>query len=227
MRDLVLWGHHLQDYQEMFDLGPDDLKGRLLEFGCGPSAFNSEVRKLAAECVSCDPMFALDIDTLKTKTMMVFDDRVSRVATLAKYYDFSRYHGFDGLVAQRRAGMDEFFADYQSGKQEGRYVAASELQLPFPDFYFDFALCSHYLFGDLDLQDLDFHISMIKELARIAKEVRIFPLVDGHEQPSSMLGPVMLDLQMDNYGVEVRSVKYHLQPKGNAMLRVWAQECRL
>ena len=68
---------------------------------------------------------------------------------------------------------------------------------------------------------------VIRELARVAKEVRIFPLIDRHGQPSPFLGPVLLGLQEGNYGVEVKEVPYHLQPKGNAMLRVWAQQCQL
>ena len=99
--------------------------------------------------------------------------------------------------------------------------------MPFADFTFDFALSSHYLFADLDDQDVDFHLQAIRELARVAKEVRIFPLIDRHGQPSPFLGPVLLGLQQEGYGVEVREVKYYLQPKGNAMLRVWAQQCHI
>lgn len=99
--------------------------------------------------------------------------------------------------------------------------------MPFDNFSFDFALSSHYLFADLDDQDVEFHLKVIKELARVAKEVRIFPLIDRHNQPSPFLGPVLLGLQQENFGAEVREVAYHLQPSGNAMLRVWAQQCEL
>jgi SAM-dependent methyltransferase len=227
MSDLVLWGHDAEDYQEMFDLTPDDLSGSLLEFGCGPSAFNSEMQHRAKRCVSCDPMFCLDADTLKTKSLLVFADRVERVAHEMENFDFSQYNGFEGLVAHRRAGMEKFLADYTLGKQEKRYQPVQDLSLPFADFSFDLALSSHYLFGELDNQDLEFHVQAIKELARVAIEVRFFPLVDHAMQTSPFLGPVLLALQQDNYGVEVRSVNYSLQPKGNAMLRVWALECHV
>ncbi len=120
-----------------------------------------------------------------------------------------------------------FLPIISEGKSEGRYVGITEYLLPFADFSFDFALSAHYLFADLDDQDVDFHLHVIKELARVAKEVRIFPLIDRHSQTSPFLGPVLLGLQQDNYGVEVREVPYHLQPGGNAMLRVWAQECHI
>lgn len=99
--------------------------------------------------------------------------------------------------------------------------------LPFADFTFDLALCPDYLFMDEDNQSVDFHLQQIVELARVAKEVRIFPLSDSDGLPSSLLGPVLLGLQQENYGVEVRDVTSSFRPNGNAMLRVWAQQCHV
>ena len=59
----------------------------------------------------------------------------------------------------------------------------------------------------------------------MASEVRIFPLIDREGNTSEFLGPVLLQLQKENYGVEVREVNYHLHKAENAMLRVWAQKC--
>jgi len=99
--------------------------------------------------------------------------------------------------------------------------------LPFPDFAFDLALCPDYLFTDEENQNIDFHLKQILELARVAKDVRIFPLSDSQGLPSPLLGPVLLGLQQENYGIEVRDVSTLLHPKGSAMLRVWAQQCHV
>lgn len=227
MRKLVLWGHHADEYQEMFDLSKSDMATRLLEYGGGPSAVNAELTAHAKQIVSCDPLFNLDKDTLYSKVALVFADMVSRVMRDQEKFDFSRYGNPEALFAKRREGMAQFFADYEQGKTAKRYVGIGDYALPFADFSFDFALSSHYLFADLDDQDVEFHLQVIKELARVAKEVRIFPLIDRYGQPSPFLGPVLLGLQQDNLGVEVREVAYHLQPSGNAMLRVWAQQCQL
>lgn len=227
MRKLVLWGHHVDEYLEMFDLSPEDMQGCILEYGCGPSAVNSELMKQGKSVVSCDPLFNLDKDTLYTKASLVFADMAARVIKNQKEFDFSRYGSPKLLMNERYEGMAKFFSDYEQGKQEGRYQGISEYALPFADFKFDLALSSHYLFADLDDQDVEFHLQVIKELARVAKEVRIFPLIDRHDQPSPFLGPVLLGLQQENYGVEIRKVSYHLQPSGNAMLRVWPQQCQV
>lgn len=227
MSKLVLWGHFVDEYREMFDLNQQDLTGRILEFGCGPSAVNSELEGVSLARVSCDPLFNLDKATLKTKVALVFDDMVQQVRAVQDKFDFSRYGSLEGLLEKRHQGMNAFFADYQAGKVAKRYIGINDIQLPFDDFSFDLALSSHYLFADLDNQDVDFHVQVIKELARVAREVRIFPLIDRYGQPSPLLGPVLLALQQGNYGTEVRSVPYHLQATGNAMLRVWAQSCEL
>lgn len=98
--------------------------------------------------------------------------------------------------------------------------------MPFEDFSFDIAICPYYLFTQTRA-DLDFHLNLIRQLARVAKEVRIFPLIDQQGVLSPLLGPVLLGLQQENYGVEVRDVTSPLLQKENAMLRVWAQLCHV
>ncbi|STX52225.1 SAM-dependent methyltransferase [Legionella busanensis] len=227
MSNLVLWGHHVDEYQEMFALSDKDLAGKILEYGSGPSAFNTEISEDKKHCISCDPLFVLDKATLITKTTLVFSDMLEKLTHNQDKFNFIAYGSLQGFIQKRRLGMQAFFNDYVQGKKEKRYLPLKDIILPFSDFSFDLALSSHYLFANIEEQDVDFHIAVIKELARVAKEVRIFPLVNRFNETSPQLGPVMLQLQQENYGLEVRSVDYNLQPKGNAMLRVWAQQCEL
>ncbi|MDI9819386.1 MULTISPECIES: hypothetical protein [unclassified Legionella] len=227
MRKLVLWGHHMDEYQEMFDLAGIGKTASILEYGCGPSAVNVELTGQSRRIVSCDPLFNLDKATLYSKVELVFADMVNKITRDQEKFDFSLYGSLDTLISKRRDGMEQFFKDYIEGKKEKRYCGINSYVLPFSDFSFDYALSSHYLFADLDDQDVEFHLEVIRELARVAKEVRIFPLIDRHEKPSPFLGPVLLGLQEENFGIEVKEVAYHLQPSGNAMLRVWAQQCQV
>jgi SAM-dependent methyltransferase len=225
MRKLVLWGHNADEYREMFDLSPDEMNSRILEYGCGPSAVNAQQASHKHQVISCDPLFVLDKDTLSSKAVMIFSGMAEEVKNERERFDFSRSGSLEHLIAERQEGMKQFFADYEQGKKEERYLGITDYHLPFADFTFDFALSSHYLFADLDDQTVEFHLTVIRELARVAKEVRIFPLIDREGNTSEFLGPVLLGLQQDNYGVEVREVDFHLHKTGNAMLRVWAQQC--
>lgn len=225
MASLVLWGHHLDEYQEMFDLTEQVLRGNILEYGSGPSAFNIETSPYVKHCTSCDALFNLDYPTLKTRAQLIFAEKLEEVRVHQNDYDFSRYGSFNDFVKIRQQGMDAFFEDYVQGMAENRYQAINTIALPFQDFHFDLAISSHYFFAELENQDLPFHIHAIQELARVAREVRIFPLIDRYGTLSPFVGPLLLRLQALNYGTEIRSVDYRLQPKGNAMLRVWAQQC--
>lgn len=225
MRKLVLWGHSVNEYREMFDLSQEDMDSRILEYGCGPSDVNAQQVHEAYEAVSCDPLFVLDKDTLFSKSVMIFAEMADEIRKEQAQFDFSECGGLEQLIEQRQQGLKTFFADYEQGKAEGRYYGVSDYHLPYPDFSFDFALSSHYLFADLEDQTIDFHLNVIRELARVAKEVRIFPLIDREGKTSEFLGPVLLQLQQEGYGAEVREVDYHLHKAENAMLRVWAQKC--
>lgn len=227
----VLGGYHLNEYRDMFDLSEENLNMSLLEYGCGPSAFNAEMyaiqQELSKPVISFDRLFTLDKTALSIKTSLMMDEMIKQLKKNQHHFDFSHYGNMESFITARRGGLAEFFADYEAGLVEKRYLPLVEKTLPFPDFEFEFALSAHDLFVDLDNEDLNFHMDVIRELARVAKEVRIFPLTNDEGLPSSLLGPVLLSLQQQGYGAEVRKVRYHLQPKGNAMLRVWAQQCLL
>lgn len=228
MERLVLWGHHLDEYRDMFDLPEAALGLRFLEFQSGVSAFQTDLRDTAAHLVSYDTWFDLDKDTLQQKIETSFSARLTQIKQRAEAFDLSRYAGsLDKLVAYRRQGIAEFLQDYELGHAEGRYLHAAQSRLPFADFFFDYALSAHHFFSVTAPQTIDYYLNTIEELARVAKEVRIFPLVDAQGVPSELLGPVILALQQKNYGIEVRDVAYHLQPKGNAMLRIWPQQCHV
>ena len=58
-----------------------------------------------------------------------------------------------------------------------RYQPGALPELPFPDDAFDLVLCSHLLFTYSDRLDREFHRSAIAEMARVGRQVRIYPLV--------------------------------------------------
>lgn len=227
MRKRVLWGHHVSEYKEMFDLSDASLQAHLLEYGCGASAVNTELHQEGTVMVSVDPLFALTKPELIQQVTHDFNARAEQVLADQAQFNVESYGGMDAFLASRRAGMEAFFTDYNAGIAEGRYQALGHGALPFENFSFDLALSSHYLFTNAGDDAATGHLATIQELARVAKEVRIFPLIERAGTPSELLGPVLLGLQQANFGVEVREVSCALYPEGNAMLRVWAQACQV
>ena len=116
--------------------------------------------------------------------------------------------------------MERFLDDYDAGRKCGRYIPAELPLLPFEDQAFGLALCSHFLFLYSDQFGPDFHIDSIVELCRVAKEVRIFPLLELGGTPSRHLTSVANSLRRLGFQVEDEKVEYEFQRGGNRMLRV-------
>lgn len=228
MRKLVSWGHHLDEYRDMFALSEDDLKTcRFLEYGASIGAVNAEAHERGVSLMTCDPLFMLEKSHLLFHVSSTFEEMVTGMAAEKAQFDFRYYGDFEALIATRRLGMATFFKDYEKGEILRRYLPVQDGLLPFSDFSFDFVLSAYRLFADANATTVEYHLRTIRALARVAKEVRLFPLVDSDGQTSPLLGPVLLGLQQEQYGIEVREVAYQLQPKANAMLRVWAERCEL
>ena len=68
--------------------------------------------------------------------------------------------------------------------------------------------------------DLQFHVRGGQELIRVAREVRIFPLLELGSRPSPHLEPLMRELTAEGLRVERLTVAYEFQRGGNEMLRV-------
>ena len=135
MRKRVLWGHHVSEYQEMFDLSDKMLTKSLLEYGCGASAVNAELHaENDTKIVSVDPLFERSKLKLEAEVKQAFDERVTQVLKDPSQFNVESYGGMDAFLAGRRAGMASFFEDYEAGISEGRYKPLLGTALPFDDF---------------------------------------------------------------------------------------------
>ena len=120
----------------------------------------------------------------------------------------------------RMAAMQEFLADYDVGKERGRYVTGELPHLPFAADSFDIALCSHFLFLYSDNFPLEFHQHAIEAMCRVAREARIFPLLNYNAERSPFLDPLLKILPSTGHTVSIENVPYEFQRHGNQMLRV-------
>ena len=126
----------------------------------------------------------------------------------------------EGLERCRRNAMQAFLADYDQGTIQRRYVEPKLPTLPFADASLDLALCSHFLFLYSDQLSESFHIQAIREMCRVATEVRVFPLVALDALPSRYTDSVVVQLQAGGFGVAIERVPYEFQRGGNQMIRI-------
>jgi hypothetical protein len=222
--EVIPWGRSFQEYRLIFALSEADLAGLILGCGDGPASFNAEATAQGYRVVSCDPVYAHGRDSIQQRVEACVDTVIQQVKKDADAFLWNYFRDPDHLAECRLTAMTRFLADFDTGKQEGRYVAAALPALPFTAGQFSLALVSHLLFLYFEQFDRDFHIAALEELLRVAAEVRVFPLVGLDRHWSPHVEPAINHLTAAGFDVEVVKVPYEFQRAedhaGNRMMRV-------
>lgn len=217
-KDIVPWGRSFDEYLAMFNLSEDDLARDIAGVGDGPASFNVQMHQRDTPIVSVDPIYRYSEAELRQRIQDTYEDVIAQARQNEDKFVWTKFSSVDELAEIRMQAMDEFCRDFESGKQQGRYIDASLPNLPFPDQHFDLVLSAHLLFFYSANRDLAFHLNAVRELLRIGTEVRIFPIVDVNSNPSPFLSPVIDALETDGITCSVERVPYHFQKTGNEML---------
>jgi hypothetical protein len=218
--EVIPWGRSFDEYRSMFRLSEGDLAGSVLGCGDGPASFNAEATAAGHDVVSCDPLYNFSADEIERRVVECHGTVVSQLHREAGRFVWTRFRDPHHLGECRLAAMRRFLADYDCGRREERYVAASLPQLPFADGQFPLAVVSHLLFLYGDRLDLGFHLAAVGELLRVAGEVRLFPLLGLDGQPSPHVGPLRDRLVAGGGLVRVEPVSYEFQKGGDQMMVV-------
>ena len=218
LEQVVPWGRNANEYRRMFDLTDADLAGRILGCGDGPASFNAELTAAGQRVTSVDPVYAFTGAEIRGRVQATYAIIIDQVKAHPERYIWREFADPDALGNVRLAAMEHFLADYDAGKAAGRYVEGALPSLPCASDTFDLALCSHLLFLYSEQLDAAFHIAAVQELLRVAREVRIFPLLTLACEASPHLLAVMAWCAATGHHVEVRHVPYEFQAGGDTML---------
>lgn len=221
LEQVVPWGRTLSEYTRMFSLTEHDLASRILGCGDGPASFNAELNEKGGQVTSVDPIYAFRAEQIAARVEATYPVIIGQVTTSPQDYVWTEFADPAALGATRLGAMRRFIEDYQVAPA-GRYITGSLPDLPFPDQSFDLALCSHFLFLYSEHFALDFHIAALREMLRVAREVRVFPLLGLDCLVSPHLEPACVQLRADGFSATVETVNYEFQRGGNQMLRLRA-----
>jgi hypothetical protein len=205
----------------MFALTDADLTGRILGCGDGPASFNAEATRAGVRVVSFDPLYQFDAGQIRRRIDETAAEVLEQARRNAHEFVWSEViPDIDALRRVRMTAMETFLGDYEQGLDEGRYVSAGLPSLPFADGTFDLALCSHFLFLYSAQHDEDFHVQSLREVARVAREIRVFPLLALGGQPSPHVDAAREAMTADGWRTSVERVPYEFQRGGNDMMRI-------
>ena len=220
LENIVPWGRNLSEYVAMFMLTNNDLNSKMLGCGDGPSSFNTEVDLNDGSVVSVDPLYAYSKQEIMQRIDEVSDEVMDQVKKHKDDFVWKNIPDPDTLYELRIESMMEFLMDYNEGKEEGRYIAEELPKLSFKDDQFDLALSSHFLFLYSEHLNKTFHMKSLLEMLRVAKEVRVFPLVDLKGDRSVHIEAVIKELTELGYHANIIKTGYEFQKGGDEMLKV-------
>ena len=217
-KDVVPWGRNYDEYRSMFDLKEYELNLKILGCGDGPANFNYECNKRGGNVISIDPVYNLSKEEIQERIAETYQDVLTQTEKNRDKFRWDRIKSVNELGRTRMTAMQLFLEDYERGKIEKRYIPASLPDLPFPDREFDISLCSHFLFLYTDNLSYGFHVDALKEMLRVAKEVRIFPLLDVNAEKSSYVENILFDFK--EMEIDIKQVNYEFQIGGNELLAI-------
>ena len=220
LEEIVPWGRSFEEYAAMFYLTDSDLAGRILGCGDGPASFNAQATRQGVSVISCDPIYGFTADYIDARIAATYAQVIDQARQNQAAFVWDNIASVEELGEVRMAAMGAFLADYPTGLAEGRYVNAALPALPFADDAFDLALCSHLLFLYSRQLDAAFHHASLLELGRVAREVRVFPLLELGGARSPHLDGSIEGLRSQGYRLSVERVGYEFQRGACEMLRI-------
>jgi hypothetical protein len=220
LNQIVPWGRSKAEYDLMFALAAADYDLRILGCGDGPASFNAEASRLGHQIISIDPLYDFSGAEIARRFEEEVEPMISQVRATPADWVWTYHSDPEQLRQNRRQAMQRFLTDYDAGRATGRYRTAQLPALPFSAGEFDLAVCSHLLFLYSEILDCDFHMASVRELCRVAAEVRIFPLLTLARKISPYLDPVRAVLEAEGWKTEIVKVNYEFQKGGNEMLRL-------
>lgn len=179
--DVLVSARSLNEYADMFGLTPSDLDRRIVDCPGGAASAVAEISAGGGAALAVDPQYSLGADELRSRVLADLDRSISHSHQRDRDYDWDVRGGVVGHESIRRTAAETMLDDL-SGAPE-RYIAGALPSLPLADDSADLVLCSHLLFTYADRMGIDEHVAAITEMARVAPEVRIYPLVDHSGNP--------------------------------------------
>jgi hypothetical protein len=217
---VVPFGRSLAEYRLMFDLSELGLNKKIIGIADGPASFNAEMKARGNPVISIDPIYQYSAKQIENQFYNIVDDIISQVKQSPNDWVWSYHQSPEHLRENRVKVLEQFIEDYETGKTEGRYLTGELPTLDCDSQQYDIALCSHFLFLYSEQFDYEFHRAAIYEMLRVAKEVRIFPLLNLDLKQSPHLQPILNELEASGYAVTIKPVEYEIQKGGNEMLQI-------
>ncbi len=216
LRDYLITGRTFEEYMAFFNLNPNTLRGKkVLDCPSGVSSFIADAKALNIDAHGCDIIYAHDASAIIKRAYDSIELIYQDVTWMAD-------HNFDfyGSIANHKKHRQRALRGFENDFNTRHYLYQTLPQLSYGDKAFDLLLSSHLLFVYDDRLSLEFHLQSIREMLRVAKEVRIFPLIDfknSRKNEADNFSPFVNTI-LKTFKAKVVPVDFEFQPRGGAMM---------
>lgn len=220
---VTFYGRSLPEYSKMFLLDCSDWVSKsILDCPSGPASFCREARGLGIEVCAVDPQYVNEPDRLLAIGSQDIDYVISKIAQTRDQRKWDYYENLDYLKNKQFEILHSFIEEYRNyWKSQSNYIAASLPKLPFEDNTFDLAVSGHFLFSFQFHFSKTFTIDSLLELARVAREVRVFPLRANEQDrnaPFADFEDIIISLRQQGLAIEVKPSAFEFQVGANQVM---------
>jgi len=207
------------EYEAFFALTPADLAGTVLDCSAGASGFAAVANSRGGRVTAVDPAYAAGVAGVLAESASGTSRGAAIIGDHEDRFVWSWYGSPEARDELRTGARAAFEHDLRA--RPGSYVAGALPGLPFADGAVDLALCSHLLFTWSDVLGEQWHDAALTELLRVARQVRVFPLVVQGTGDAVPFLPRLLDRLRDRgHRVDVVRVGYEFQRGADRLLVV-------
>lgn len=221
LENFLITGRTFTEYCAFFNLDIHTLRGKkVLDCPSGVSSFIAEAMNKGVDAYGCDPVYHHPLSHITTQAT----ETINKIYEDTSWMEGHNFH-FYGSIENHRHFRESALRTFVQHFNQERYAGHALPHLPYPDNNFDLLLSSHLLFVYDDRLNLQFHTEAITEMLRIAKEVRIFPLIDftnSRKNEANNLSPYAYEIEKRFHAQRCR-VNFEFQRGGGVMLKITKQ----
>lgn len=216
---IVPWGRSAAEYEAFFGLSDVSADARVLDCAAGPASFAAEWSRRGRFVIAIDPMYDRPAIELLSAFPETAGKMLAGMRTAHARFNWEYYKTPEQVIDRRRQALLAFAEDRQRAGSAGRYVAGALPHLPLPSDSFDVVLCAHFLFLYSAELDMEMHLASLREMLRVGREVRVFPLLDMDGERSRHVDRAVEELRQEAE-VELVRVPFEFRRGDFRMLRM-------
>ena len=209
--------YSLKDFQAIFDLSTEDLNKKILVYGAGASP----PMPATSSWTWVDPFYQLSLVEMNQQIDAKYQTLQRVFQQQPAEYSWSYFKSAGAALAAFKNQTAQFLTQFKQHPKQ--YFSYALPKLPFLDRSFDLILSLDAFF--IPQHDLPTCLNSLSEFKRIAHEIRIFPLVDKTHPLFPVLGQLILNLQQQGFGIEIKQSPFTLRLPADALLKIWSQTC--